>query len=137
MYRRTLPAVSEQNGGLAVFGYPITAARQEVEPQYRATYLTQWFERNRFGLHSENTAPYDVPLGRLGDDRLVQTGRDWRQEGRESGPRADCLWFEQTGHTVCNQDGGLGFRQYVGKATDYKTRNSTHTSDPWHCSACR
>jgi hypothetical protein len=67
----------EQNGGLAVFGYPITAAQNEVNRDTSQTYLTQWFERTRFELHTENQAPYDVLLGRLGDDRLRQLGRDW------------------------------------------------------------
>ncbi|HZG66058.1 MAG TPA: hypothetical protein VEZ12_04900, partial [Herpetosiphonaceae bacterium] len=73
----------EQNGGLAVFGFPITPQREERNRDTGQTYLTQWFERNRFELHPENAAPYDVLLGRLGDDRLLQIGRDWRQEGRE------------------------------------------------------
>src|SRR3712207_4208150 len=60
----------EQNGGLPVFGFPITPARQEVNRDTGQTYLTQWFERNRFELHPENAAPYDVLLGRLGDDQI-------------------------------------------------------------------
>ena len=102
----------EQNGGLQVFGFPIAPAREERNRDTGQSYLTQWFERNRFELHPENAAPYDVLLGRLGDDRLLQTGRDWRQEAREPGPQAGCLWFEQTGRNVCNQGGALGFRQY-------------------------
>ncbi len=102
----------EQNGGLSVFGYPVAAANSEVNRDTGQSYLTQWFERNRFELHPENQAPYDVLLGRLGDDRLRQLGRNWQAEGRESGPKPGCLWFEQTGHNVCNQDGNLGFRSY-------------------------
>ncbi len=68
----------EQNGELAVFGYPISVAANEVNRDTGQTYLTQWFERNRFELHPENRAPYDVLLGRLGDDRLRQQGRDWK-----------------------------------------------------------
>ena len=102
----------EQNGGLAVFGYPITAARDEVNRDTGRTYLTQWFERNRFELHTENAPPYEVLLGRLGDDRLRQLGRVWQAEPREPGPQAGCLWFDQTGHNVCNQSGALGFRSY-------------------------
>src|SRR5690349_19882809 len=41
----------EQNGGLPVFGYPLTPARDEQNPDDGQTYLTQWFERNRFELH--------------------------------------------------------------------------------------
>jgi hypothetical protein len=102
----------EQNGGLQVFGYPITAAANEVNRDTGQTYLTQWFERNRFELHPENRPPYDVLLGRLGDDRLRQLGRNWQAEPRENGPQANCLWFERTGHNVCNQGGALGFRTY-------------------------
>src|SRR4051794_18307006 len=65
----------EQNGGLAVFGYPITPARDEHNRDTGQVYLTQWFERNRFESHPENVAPYDVLLGRLGDDRLGQLAR--------------------------------------------------------------
>ncbi len=94
----------EQNGGLSIFGYPISRADLEVNPDTAQSYLTQWFERNRFELHLENAAPYDVLLGRLGSDALARQGRDWQAEGREPGPRAGCLWFEQTGHNVCDFD---------------------------------
>ncbi len=60
----------EQNGGLAVFGFPMSAAQNERNRDTGQTYLTQWFERNRFGYHPENRAPYDVLLGRLGEDEL-------------------------------------------------------------------
>jgi hypothetical protein len=103
----------EQNGGLAVFGYPITPARNEPNRDTGKTYLTQWFERNRFELHPENTPPYDVLLGRLGDDRLLQSDRQWQFEPREStGPKPGCLWFEQTGHNVCDQAPNSGMRTY-------------------------
>jgi len=94
----------EQNGGLSIFGYPISRADLEVNPDTAQTYLTQWFERNRFELHGENPAPYDVLLGRLGADALARQGRDWRAEGREPGPKQGCLWFELTGHNVCDFD---------------------------------
>ncbi len=91
------------NGALPRYGYPVTAARDERNYDTGKTYLTQWFERNRFEAHPENRAPYDVLLGRLGAERLLQTGRDWKAEGREAGPLPSCLWFEETGHNVCNQ----------------------------------
>ena len=102
----------EQNGEIAVFGFPLTPARDERNRDTGQTYLTQWFERNRFESHTENARPYDVLLGRLGDDRLRQLGRDWQAEGRESGPQPACQWFEQTGHNVCDQGNGLGFKTY-------------------------
>jgi hypothetical protein len=62
-----------QNGGLALFGFPLNAAHQEQIEGKR--YLVQLFERNRFELHPETKRPYDVLLGRLGDERLRQIGR--------------------------------------------------------------
>ncbi len=49
-------------GGIPIFGYPLTEAFHENG------YLVQYFERNRFEYHPENTPPYDVLLGRLGAD---------------------------------------------------------------------
>src|SRR3712207_79638 len=81
----------EQNGGLAVFGYPISEASNQVNRDTGTTFLTQWFERNRFELHPENARPYDVLLGRLGEDNLLKAGRDWRAEYRAERPEdADC-----------------------------------------------
>ena len=91
----------EQNGGLPVFGYPITAAANELNRDTGQTYLTQWFERNRFELHPENRAPYDVLLGRLGDDRLRQQGRDW-QTFPKAAPSAP-HYSAQTGHAIAHQ----------------------------------
>ena len=102
----------EQNGGLAVFGFPITPARDERNRDTGQVYLTQWFERNRFEYHPENRAPYDVLLGRLGDDRLRQLGRNWQAAAREPGARAGCLWFAETGRNVCDQTSGAGFMSY-------------------------
>lgn len=93
-----------QNGGLAVFGYPISDAHQERNHDTGKDYLTQWFQRNRFEYHPENAAPYDVLLGRLGDDRLRGIGIDWQKEPHDSGPRSGCLWFPQTKFNVCDQD---------------------------------
>jgi hypothetical protein len=102
----------EQNGGLPVFGYPITSARQEVNRDTGRSYLTQWFERNRFELHPEKQPPYDVLLGRLGDDRFVQQGLRWQELPQDAGPRAGCLWFPETQRNVCDQAEGMGFRSY-------------------------
>ncbi len=102
----------QQNGGLAVFGYPTGSAEQERSPDTGVMYLTQWFERNRFELHPENAAPYDVLLGRLGDGLLQAQGRQWQMEAPANGPKDGCLWFEQTGHNVCDQGPGRGFKSY-------------------------
>ncbi|GAB4198644.1 MAG: hypothetical protein OHK0022_18240 [Roseiflexaceae bacterium] len=90
----------EQNGGLAVFGFPITEQRQELNRENQIPFQTQWFERTRLELHFENQRPYDVLLGRLGDDRLRQQGRDWQAFPR-SAPLSGCRFFPETGQNVC------------------------------------
>jgi hypothetical protein len=87
-----------QNGGLAVFGLPLGPARQEQVGG--GAYLAQTFERNRFELHTENARPYDVLLGRLGDERLRQLGRDWQRQPKGQ-PKSGCQFFETSGHTLC------------------------------------
>jgi len=96
----------QQNGGLPVFGYPLS---DELTEQGRTV---QYFERQRFELHSENAAPYDVLLGLLGEEVLQQQGIDWHTQPVSPGPVANCLWFEQTQHNVCDQSPGSGFKRY-------------------------
>ncbi len=91
----------EQNGGLPVFGFPITAQAPELNRDTGQTYVTQWMERNRFELHPENAAPYDVLLGRLGDDRLRQLGIDW-QTLPKANP-SDPHYFPQTGQAITHE----------------------------------
>jgi Cu-Zn family superoxide dismutase len=90
----------EQNGGLAVFGFPI-GPQQEEQIEDR-TLQAQWFERTRLELHPENERPYDVLLGRIAVNVLDQQGRDWfgfpRGEARDG-----CRYFAETGHNVCGQ----------------------------------
>lgn len=103
----------ESNGRLPVFGYPIAVAANEVNQDTGKVHLSQWFERNRLERHPQNAGtPYEILLGLLGKDRLLQLGRNPAAEGRELGPKSGCLWFEQTGHNVCNQQDSLGFRSY-------------------------
>lgn len=59
------------NGGLAVFGYPLTEEFEEVSPTNGQIYTVQYFERNRFELHSEMADPrYKVLLGLLGYEKI-------------------------------------------------------------------
>jgi hypothetical protein len=90
----------QQNGGLPVFGFPIGPAT--LESVGGAQVLVQPFERNRFELRPENARPYDVLLGRLGDERLRQLGRDWQAEPKAAGPQSGCQLFAETGHLVCD-----------------------------------
>ena len=93
----------EQNGGLAVFGFPISS---ELVEQGRTV---QYFERQRFELHPENQPPYDVLLGRLGAEALQARGVDWRTQPTAPGQAAGCLYFPETHHNICNQQPGVGF----------------------------
>ncbi|PDW02528.1 PD40 domain-containing protein [Candidatus Viridilinea mediisalina] len=90
----------EQNGGLPVFGFPLTEQREEVI-EGRAIQV-QWFERNRLELHPANPQPYDVLLGRLGADRLAQRGYDWQAVPVETS-QAGCRFFAETGRNVCGE----------------------------------
>ncbi|MBA3945309.1 MAG: hypothetical protein H0X37_12185 [Herpetosiphonaceae bacterium] len=109
----------EQNGGLPVFGFPLTLAALATNPDTDQIYQTQWFERNRFELHPDivvaNRVAPGILLGRLGVERLQQLGRDWHSEPHAGGPQANCLWFPQTSHNVCDQGfpyNGQGFKSY-------------------------
>lgn len=66
------PGVSARES-LALFGYPITPAQMERNPDGDMV-LTQWFERARFEYHPNNPDPYKVLLGRLGAELLTQRG---------------------------------------------------------------
>ena len=92
----------ERNGGLPVFGFPITPQRAETTRE--GTFQAQWFERHRLELHPENQPPYDVQIGRAGDIRLQQQGRDWftfPRADEATRNRSDCHFFPETGHNVC------------------------------------
>ncbi|MBK9712344.1 MAG: cellulase family glycosylhydrolase [Kouleothrix sp.] len=86
-------------GGLAVFGYPIGAERQEQTSVGAIT--AQPFERARLELHPANRAPYDVLLGRLGAELLARQGRDWTTfpKGDPAAPH----YFGETGHAIAPQ----------------------------------
>jgi hypothetical protein len=87
-----------ENGGLSVFGYPISAAQSETTPDTSQAYLTQYFERQRFEYHPENHRPYDVLLGRLGDEYLRRTGRDWTTFDKADPKKPH--YRPETGHAI-------------------------------------
>jgi hypothetical protein len=67
------------NGGLSVFGFPLTEQVQERNAADGKTYTVQYFERNRFEYHPENAGTrYEVLLGRLGAELLAVIGGDVR-----------------------------------------------------------
>lgn len=64
-----------RNGGLAVFGYPISEEMQETNPTDGKVYTVQYFQRNRLEYHPENKGPNsEVMLGLLGAEWLAQQG---------------------------------------------------------------
>jgi uncharacterized protein YkwD len=89
----------EQNGGLPVFGLPLSEQFGQVVE--RQPVQAQLFERNRLELHPENAAPYDVLLGRLGADALERIGRDWKAFAKADAGAAH--YFAQTGHAIAPQ----------------------------------
>ncbi len=64
----------EKNGGLAIYGLPITEEVREISPLDGKEYTVQYFERARFETHPENAAPYNVLLGQLGRQLLDVRG---------------------------------------------------------------
>ena len=87
------------NGGLPVFGYPITEAANEFNIDRQDEYLTQWFERERLEHHPALAgSPYEVLLGRLGNEVLLEMGRDWFTFPQ--GDPNDDHYFAETGHAI-------------------------------------
>lgn len=89
----------EQNGGLPVFGLPISPLQYETIEGKRI--LVQWFERNRLELHRGNPKPYDVLLGRLGAEQYAKQVGDWRQQPANTSYDSTCLRFAETPHAIC------------------------------------
>jgi subtilisin family serine protease len=88
----------EENGGLAVFGFPISEEFREVNASDGRTYTVQYFERNRFEYHPENKGtPYEVQLGLLGSQ--LTAGRTF-PPGPPTPSSADARYFPATGHTL-------------------------------------
>ena len=107
------------NGGLPVFGYPLTEEFQQVSDT-GLFHNAQYFERQRFEWHPENAGtPYEVLLGRLGAEQasqlgLLETDSFIAREENDS-PGDGCAYFAPTGHFVCDalltywRDHGLEF----------------------------
>ena len=91
------------NGGLPVFGYPVSPDTWEFNQDAGDSFGTQWFERNRFELHPENAAPYNVLLGRLGAELLALQGRGFEAPSAAN-PTGRCRNFNVGGREqrVCD-----------------------------------
>ncbi len=85
-----------KNGGLAIFGYPIT-------PDFEQSGRTvQWFERARFELNATAPVGQQVQLGLLGYE--VRKNAD---PPLPASPAADRRFFAETGHSL-----GGAFRSF-------------------------
>lgn len=83
----------EENGGLAVFGYPISERMIEKDEVTGVEYTAKYFERARLELHPETGDK--VVVGRLG--ALVQA-----PEPRVKAKKG-MHFFKETGHNVSNK----------------------------------
>jgi subtilisin family serine protease len=108
------------NGGLPIFGFPISEEFTEIGEDGRSL-TVQYFERHRLEFHPENPPPYNVLLTRMGDSALRASGRDWFAFPK-SGPIPGCRFFPETGQSVCEpflstwRSSGLEFDRRVGKS---------------------
>ncbi|MEO8287802.1 MAG: glycosyl hydrolase family 18 protein [Chloroflexota bacterium] len=87
----------QQNGGLPVYGFPLTEEFMEKSPTDGKQYRVQYFERNRFELHPENAAPNNVQLGLLG---VQAVGQRLFPQAFDLIPGPDTLYFPQVGHSL-------------------------------------
>lgn len=68
----------EHNGGLLVFGMPVTSEFSELSADTLTQHDVQYYERERFEHHPEHAGtPYAMLLGRLGVNMLEANGIDW------------------------------------------------------------
>lgn len=95
----------EANGGVDIFGYPLT---EEIVESGR---IVQYFQRARFEWHPENRPPYQTQLGLLGE-QIHGPAEPAVPPIRKRG--VSLRYFPETGHNVTNaflafwiQNGGL------------------------------
>jgi polysaccharide biosynthesis protein PslG len=88
----------EDNGGLFVFGYPLTRTFMEKSTDGNS-YLTQYFERARFEYHPTNSQPYDVLLTLVGNE-VVENRRSEPPFLPVPNPNNGTPYFAETGHTL-------------------------------------
>lgn len=113
------------NGGLEVFGFPISEAFDEINPDLGQERLTQYFERERLEFHPENAGTeYEILLGRLGAQILDLVGVNWYEFPKAS--PSDPHYTPETGHAIAPEfwdywsthgldlgDEGISYRESV------------------------
>ncbi|HEY1016278.1 MAG TPA: hypothetical protein VGE07_26445 [Herpetosiphonaceae bacterium] len=89
----------ERNGGLPVFGFPLTEEFDEMSGAESLSHKVQYFERQRFELHPQNAGtPYEVQLGLLGKELLAAKRGTW--ESADKADPASPHYFPQTGQAI-------------------------------------
>ncbi len=84
------------SGGLERFGYPITEAYADPSGRW-----VQYFQKARLEWHPENADPNKIVVGLLGEElNKKQVPIPASQIPAAADP--NCLYYSQTGHTVCN-----------------------------------
>lgn len=127
----TFLAYWESNGGLPVFGYPITEEYQEENWDTGETYTVQYFERERFEYHPENAGTvYEVLLGRLGNEVLLMQGRNWH--AFEKSDPSEPNYMEATGFAVAPEF--IGYWSSHGLDFD---EPGSRSASRWHSLATR
>lgn len=79
----------QNNGGLRIFGYPITEEYNDPVTGY----TVQYFERARFEYHPENPAGFQVLMGLLGQNAAQRDGVDTSAVAKDSAPNYDSSLF--------------------------------------------
>jgi hypothetical protein len=92
----------DAQGGVAIFGLPISEEFQEQSKTDGKTYTVQYFERNRFEYHPEfKGTPYEVELGLLGVQ--MTAGRSGEAPFKPVAPFTSTsknLFVAATGHSL-------------------------------------
>jgi len=113
----------EDNGGLPVFGLPLTTEFQELSSDTLTDHDVQYYERERFELHPANEGtPYVILLGRLGVDVLTANGIDWMTLPKADPSEAHYMaatgqaiapefWGYWSSHGLDFGDEGISFRE--------------------------
>ena len=113
----------ENNGGLPVFGLPLTNQFLELSSDTLTDHEVQYYERERFEHHPENEGtPYGMLLGRLGVDVLTANGINWMTLPKANPSDAHYMpatgqaiapefWEHWSSHGLDFGDEGVSFRE--------------------------